>query len=388
MRHALGDTKRHDVTYKPVAATRFREYFPLNTPTEDLVRRVEAGITTVAVNTARPDPPEIQSVLPTFRWQRTLANGVFTSVRRTAGLRVWLYRPWGLTGTDERLGVLVYRDQASGEAAKEAFKQGTHPLHTEISGWWGDTLDGWAHTAPHLTAVNFPARTELDQSLPAVQLPSGLAVHRDVLGHAVHYDKDRDLWFADVDIEINDDQKYFPFVRLALVRHQPKSAPGCQVSAVVVTDPIQLPPMRTLTASAQGPDPQGVHSIKVTVTGPWINNSLFEANLQSRVPDPLLGFSGNLSEISTWASSPHGRHHVLTSATVGNTITATGVVPTRINGVPLDVPAARLVVRELQRGYSLHFPGEPPSVQPTGPANRPVYVEIVDEAQLRPRKNP
>ena len=67
VRHALGDTKRHDVTYKPVAATRFREYFPLNTPTEDLVRRVEAGITTVAVNTARPDPPEIQSVLPTFR---------------------------------------------------------------------------------------------------------------------------------------------------------------------------------------------------------------------------------------------------------------------------------------------------------------------------------
>ena len=56
--------------------------------------------------------------------------------------------------------------------------------------------------------------------------------------------------------------------------------------------------------------------------------------------------------------------------------------------MPLDVPAARLVVRELQRGYSLHFPGEPPSVQPTGPANRPVYVEIVDEAQLRPRKNP
>ena len=57
VRHALGDTKRHDVTYKPVAATRFREYFPLNTPTEDLVRRVEAGITTVAVNTARPTRP-------------------------------------------------------------------------------------------------------------------------------------------------------------------------------------------------------------------------------------------------------------------------------------------------------------------------------------------
>jgi hypothetical protein len=382
VRHALGDNKRRDITYRPVATTRFREYFAPDTPPEELVRRVKTGIMTVAVNTARPDLPEIHSVLPTFRWQRTLAQGVLTSVRRTAGLRVWLHRPWGLTGTDERLGVLVYRDQAGGEAAKEAFKKGAHPLHTEISRWCGDPLDGWAHTAPHLTAANFPARTELDQSLPAVQLPGGPAVHRDVLGHAVHYDRDRALWFADVDIEINDDQKYFPFVRLALVRHQPQSVPGCQVSDVVVTDPIQLPPMRTLTASVQGPD-----RIQVTVTGPWINNSLFEVNLQSRVPDPLLGFNGGPSAISARASSVHGHHHVLTSSTAGNTITATGVVPTRINGVPPDVPAARLVVRELQRGYSLHFPGEPPSVDPTGPANRPVYVEIVDEAQLRP-KNP
>lgn len=206
-------------------------------------------------------------------------------------------------------------------------------------------------------------------------------VHRDVLGHAVHYDKDRNLWFADVDVEINDDQKYFPFVRLALVRHQPQSAPGCQISAVVVTDPIQLPPMRTLTASAEAPNPQGVSGIKVTVTGPWMNNSVFVANLHSRVPDPLLGFSGSASEISTLVS---GSHRVLTSSVIENTITATGVVLTKINGVPLDVPAAQLVVHELQRGHSLHFAGEPSD--PTGPTNRPVYVESVDEAQLRPAK--
>lgn len=243
------------------------------------------------------------------------------------------------------------------------------PLHTEMSRWCGDPLDGWAHTAPHLTAVNFPARTELDQSLPGVQVAGviGLAtVHRDVLGHAVQHDPDRDLWFADIDIEIVDDRKYFPFVRLALVRHQPKSAPGCQISSVVLHDPIQLPPMRTLTATA----PDAGH-ITLTVTGPWMNNSRFEAELHSRAENPLLGFSGSASEISEETSQD-----VLDSEVNGNTITATGTVLTQINGVPPEVPAARLVVRERQVGDSLH--------DRDGGADRPVYVEIVDQARLRP----
>lgn len=375
VRHSLGDGKRRDITYRPVGTTRFREYFAPDTPTEDLVRRVDAGVTTTAISTVRPEPPEIHSVLPTFRWQRTITNGVLTSVRRTAGLRIWLRRPWGLTGAGERLGVLAYRDQAGGEAARKA----THPLHSEMSRWCGDPLDGWAHTAPHLTAANFPARTELDQSLPALPMPGGPAVQRDVLGHAVHHDRDRDLWFADIDLDIVDDQKYFPFVKLALVRHQPRSAPGCQVSAVVVTDPVPLPPTRTLTASAPGPD-----RIQLSVTGPWMNNSLFEANLQSRAEDPALGFTGGASEVSVRASTPHGRHHVLNSSIIGNTVTATGTVLTKINGVPPDRPAARLVVRELRVGESLHFPGEPPGTDPDGAANQPVYVEVVDQAVLRP----
>jgi len=371
VRHALGDGKRRDITCRVVASTRFREYFPADTPAEDMVRRAEAGLTTVALNTTRPSPPVIHSVLPTFRWKRTLVNGVFTSVRSTAGLRVWLERPWGETGTDERFGVLIYRDLVGGEWAKEAAKNNLHPLHSRMSGWWGDPLDGWTHTAAHLVPGHFPARIEVDKSLPPQELrPSAnsatVHVGRDVLGHAVHYDRDRDLWFADIDIDITDSQKWFPFIRLAVVRHQPKSVPGCQISPVVLTDPVQLPPTRTLTATWAGPG-----GIQLNVTGQWMNNTRFEVVVHSRAENPQLGFSGAGSEISVG-----GVRHTLASVVAATTITATGTVPTTINNVPPEVPAARLVVQELQYGDYLHSSRE---------AGRPVYIETVDEAQLRPR---
>ena len=187
-----------------------------------------------------------------------------------------------------------------------------------------------------------------------------------MLGHAVHYDRDRDLWYADIDLDITDPQKWFPFVRLAVVRHQPKSVPGCQISPMVLTDPIQLPCTRTLTATWAGPE-----GIKLNVTGPWMNNTRFEAVVHSRAEDPQLGFSGTGSEISVG-----GIRHTLTSTVGATTITATATVPTTIRNVPSEVPAARLVVREMQYGDSLHSSSE---------AGRPVYVETVDEAQLRPR---
>jgi hypothetical protein len=379
VRHSLGDGKRRDITYRPVGTTRFREYFAPGTPPEQLVRRVQTGVTTTAINTTRPDPPEIHSVLPTFAWTRTVANGTYTSVRRTAGVRVWLHRPWGQTGTDERLGVLVYRSLFGGTWAAEAERNNLHSMHSRTSRWCGDPLDGWGHTAAHFVPGNFPAHIELDQSLPPVSLKptansNPVEVAHDVLGHAVHYEPERDLWYCDIDIDVTDDQMYFPFVWLGLVRHQPRSAPGCHVSSVVVTDPIQLPPRRKLTATALAPD-----SVKFTVTGPWINNSVFEVSVNARAENPMLGFTGNPSELSV---SQPGQNFILASQTVGNTITATGTVQPRVNGVPTTQPLARLVVRELQVGDSLHHGSEGPQTQPTGGANRPVYVDFVDQSQL------
>jgi hypothetical protein len=51
------------------------------------------------------------------------------------------------------------------------------------------------------------------------------------------------LWYCDVEIENGD--AYYPFVRLALARYQPYSVPNAHLSRVVMTDFIQLAPDRT-----------------------------------------------------------------------------------------------------------------------------------------------
>ncbi|MBC7941825.1 MAG: hypothetical protein H7Z19_19065 [Chitinophagaceae bacterium] len=382
VQQTFGDGKRRDLVCHAVASTRFREYFPRDTPAEQLVRRTEQGLTTIAVNTTRPDPIEVHSVVPIFRWSREVNNGVLTSTRRTAGVRVWLQRPWQQTGAGERLGVIIYRDAGSASAAVSAESNETSALHGTATRWCGDPLDGFGHQAGPLVAANFPARIELDQNMPAHKVrPSPGAqlveVRRDVLGHAVQYDADRDLWWSDIDIEITNGKMYFPFVRLGLVRHQPHAAPGCHFSPIVVTDPVQLPPARTLTAKAVAADKVSVH-----VTGPWINNSRFAVELLSRAAGPLLGFSADADDLATSASSPHGSMHLLTASIVGDTVTASGQIPVRVNGVPTESAVTRLVLREYQVGESLHGPGEPPSVQPLGPANRAVYVDVIDQALL------
>jgi hypothetical protein len=377
----FGDGKRRDLECHAIASTRFREYFPRDTPAEQLVRRSEQGVKTIAVNTTRPDPIELHSVVPTFRWSRKVANGVLTSTRRTAGVRVWLRRPWQQTGAGERLGVVIYRTLFGGGWAADAESNELSSLHSTTTRWCGDPLDGFGHEAPMFVAGNFPARIEVDQTMPTQQVrpfanANPVDVQRDVLGHAVHYDAERDLWYSDIDIAVTDPKMYFPFVRLGLVRHQPHSAPDCHFSSIVVTDPIQLPPARTMQAKLSAPN-----QVAVQVTGQWINNSRFAVDVYSRAGDPLRGFGDNVDAV---VSGPHGNTRVLPSTIDGDTINAGGVVNVAINGVPADAAVARLVLREYQVGDSLHDAGEAPGLDSLGLANRAVYVDVIDQALLRP----
>ncbi len=348
MHQSFGDGRRHDVTYRVVGTTRFREYFPPATATAQLTRRSTTGVTTVVRNVTRPARPRVHSVLPIFRWTRGLADGTFTSTRETVGLRVWLERPWEQTGTGERLGVVVYADQASGDLAKA----GPHPVHRQVSGWWGDALDGFGITQPHLVAESFPARKEIG----ALPKPANTAIARSVLAHEVRFDAERDLWYADVEFAVTTQHRYFPFVRLALVRHQPGSVPGCEFSPIEVTEPTQLPPRRTLTART---DPSG--TVVLTVRGPWMNNTGFSATVCSRVAVP-----GGANPPD---SDPHGGVIVVDTQTwrpfspVDNTkyeFSCTATVEAQ--------PEQNIVVREQQSGSWLYVPGT---------ANRTTYLETL-----------
>ncbi len=72
---------------------------------------------------------------------------------------------------------------------------------------------------------------------------TNLRVH--VAGYEPGYDADRQLWYAN--IEMDPGQAYFPFVRLALARFHPISVAQAELSPVVLADFMQIVPHRRIT---------------------------------------------------------------------------------------------------------------------------------------------
>ena len=93
-----------------------------------------------------------------------------------------------------------------------------------------------------LTSESFPARKEALKTMALLEMgrsrePAGYGV--TVVGHELKFSAERDLWYADV--EINAPVERFPFLRLGLVRFQPHSAQGCHVSRVDAPRPGAAP---------------------------------------------------------------------------------------------------------------------------------------------------
>ncbi|HYC92515.1 MAG TPA: hypothetical protein VEO54_25130 [Thermoanaerobaculia bacterium] len=257
LKHALGDTKYHEVAYTPVGATRFREYFPPTLLPQDLIRpaETEAGVPEIVdiLNSARPLAPKPQYIVPLFQWERTSGGGTMTAVRRGGGLRVYLDRPWFSSGKGELLGVTL-KPAAVPFGSDEA-----EQLKKYTSEWGMDPLWPASATFPLFEA------TFLDAAVPprTVRLAE---LDRDVtvVGYEPQYDAERNLWFCDIRLEPG--TSYFPFVRLALVRFQPKSVPKAEISPVVLADFIQLVPHRDVQYDVASVDTTG--DVKVEVSGP------------------------------------------------------------------------------------------------------------------------
>ena len=96
-----------------------------------------------------------------------------------------------------------------------------------------------------------------------------------VVGYPVAFDADRQLRFADIRIDAG--AAYWPFVRLALARFQPKSVDGAHLSPIVRADFIQLPPDRVAEIAV---NPASVH---LKVTGPFYFMSEVTQTVGSRL---------------------------------------------------------------------------------------------------------
>ncbi len=280
-RHELGDTRFRLVEYRARATTRFREYLPpplyenpekisrlgpvsegpaFALPAEDdpgaPVLRATAGSTAQSLvqASAPPKDPRLLYVVPTFSWGERPISGPHDVTRLGNGLRVWLDRPWFTSGDGELLGVIIFGED-------KEFTKIPHDEQSLVTQWGVDPL--WASTLPkdRTREADFTARVT-SESLRLQERPDGDFVR--VIGHRVHWDADRALWYCD--IELNPGVSYMPFVRLALVRYQPNALPSARISKVVLSDFAQVLPRRRLKVSRtandlsialHGPAPQG-----------------------------------------------------------------------------------------------------------------------------------
>jgi len=204
-------------------------------------------------SSVRPPAPAVRYLIPAFRWQQKTLPNVKTSLRIGNILRVYIGRPWFQTGAGELLGVVV------GAPPPGAPLPST--LAPFVSGYGLDPVfeAGRLKTA---AVTDFTLAVHQGKAL-LLEEQTGAVPWVDVAGHEVAWDKDRQLWFSDIEINTISATTYFPFVKLALVRYQPSSLKGLELSRVVQADFIQVTPNRVVTTSFPTPI-----TVKVAVAGP------------------------------------------------------------------------------------------------------------------------
>lgn len=281
-RHEFGDTRHRLIRYRGVAASRFREYFASKlADTPENVSRAGAEVEVDVPSSARPAAPRVLYVVPTFGWERGDAPNdpqVQVSRRRGNGLRVYLERPWFSSGVGELLGVVLWPDWHNDPPEQ---------MMSFVSRWGRDPIWAAPPTPAGPSAEHFPRATDAASGLALEELVNTDDDSRvSVVGHAVEYDEERGLWFCDIEVDAG--EAYTPFVRLALVRWQPHSLAGVEISRVVVAEYAQLAPERSVTF-VRGP--AGAGTVDVSVIGRTFDfgpagdrGSVTEVSVEERLP--------------------------------------------------------------------------------------------------------
>jgi hypothetical protein len=217
-------------------------------------RETTALVTLDVPNSSRPAAPKVLYVLPTWGFtQKTGARGTIRSKRQGGGLRVYLDRPWYSSGEGELLGVLLFRPGFFEFQPPEELK----PYVTQ---WGVDPIHATGRTSLFPTLERFPKR-EVEPARP-VSLDERPGSQVFVAGHQVDFDPERKLWFCDIDVVT--ERSYWPFIRMALVRYQPKSLTDAHISRVVLADFAQVAPDRTVLIVFNSTD---ATRFRVTVIG-------------------------------------------------------------------------------------------------------------------------
>lgn len=244
VRHELGDTRHHEIAYTLAATTRYREYFAAAiTDDPERITRSSDALTVTIRSSASPDAPKPLYALPTFRWES--GDDPTRKQRIGRALRVWLDRPWWSSGDGELLAVALPLEGV--RVATDA-----PPCVTE---WGADPRRAEAAPAGPPQPESFPNAARVGGPF---ELPGTGGVKVRVAGFTPHFDVDRGLWYADIEVDTGTLET--PFVRLALCRWQPDSLANVELSPVVRMDFVQVLADRTASVT-WGPD-----NVTVTVS--------------------------------------------------------------------------------------------------------------------------
>ncbi|HLY43003.1 MAG TPA: hypothetical protein VKR52_17445 [Terracidiphilus sp.] len=324
--HNFNDTKHRWVTYTPTATSSFQEYFPAGLD----FTRTGVPLVVDVPSSARPSPPDVVYVIPTFGWEQQETTNMKSSIRYGNSVRVYMNRPWYSSGDNEQLAAVLWPGAVTAPdyATRETYK----PYFTQ---WGSDPI--WQTGAVDLvpTIYDFPL---------SASTASGLVLEEtsqifDIAAHNVQYDPVRQLWFCD--IGFNNSSSYMPFVRLALARYQSHSIQGVELSRVVLADFVQLSPDRSavLSINPTNPTQARVYVGGLAPQGP--ETPLLTVTVEQRIP--------NIQTNMGWEAAP---------ATVV-TVTEDSPAPNQPDSVlwsgniafksPPDQQEFRVVVREFER---------------------------------------
>ena len=240
-RHEFGDTRHREVSYWATAVSRFRQYFDEHESAESFLATGTPRTVTVP-SSARPPVPIVLSTVPAFEWydpgdplDDPGADFSF-ELARIPRLRVELARPWFVTGEAEQLAVIVSADR---NAPRELW-----PFLTQVGRdpiWDTPAPDRWPTPAVSFT----PWKHRVHQLHEAGESVALFAF--DVWSHDGRV-------FADIYLEQLAGLSYCPFVQLALARYQAHSVEQHELSAVVRSETVALPPDRLLSVERRGQD--------------------------------------------------------------------------------------------------------------------------------------
>jgi hypothetical protein len=186
----------------------------------------------------------------------------YSSERRGGGLRVYLNGPWYSSGAGEMLAVVCRSESSSVSFEK---------LEPFVSHWGRDPL--W-QSRPRPTILRAERFRNAAQVANVYLRPDDVTAGVTIAAYPMKIKESRCF----CDIELDPEDSYYPFVRLALARFQPHSIAGVELSRVVMTDFMQLAPHRAVAVVRQG-----ANQLTVTVSGPTHQSHADPFNPDGRV---------------------------------------------------------------------------------------------------------